>query len=210
MAFFRPTKVSLTKGPKQFVENFFQALGEDHQNGEERSSEPFYMLDEEQVNESELTSANTSQDQTTKHLIRDLVIKESSLTLSICGLFSNHLLDVRDLIIPIEEFRLNNEYHIIQDHESHEKYANLAQSLCDEPALPIEDVKSLVNEFYKKKFLTIGNQNKMAVLSSLEGVQRLTCFGNTLMGPLYMPIYRAYQFGPSGFEVGLQEGCKEL
>ena len=84
------------------------------------------MLDEEQVNESELTSANTSREQTTKHLIRDLIIKESSLTLSICGLFSNHLLDVRDLIIPIEEFRLNNEYHIIQDHESHEKYANLA------------------------------------------------------------------------------------
>ena len=65
------------------------------------------MLDQKQVNAKEPDTEELEKEQKTKQLIRNLVIRNSSLTVSVSGIFSN-LLNVRDLTIPIQEFRLHN------------------------------------------------------------------------------------------------------
>ena len=208
LLFIKPTKVTVNRDVIDFTDKMLKstlAVSMEKLKVQQSAAarDEFQVIEEEEVKEahsplglSPTTSVReqSSGEQSTKtrQLIRNLVIKETSLTLSVS---LTKLISFQNLTIPIKEFRLHK--------------SELSQFLVSDqaPGLPIQKVQDCVVKFYKEDII---NNQKLAILHSFRPVKHLSYFGGNVLSPIYKPLLSTYKFGLNGFLVGLSEGFGDL
>lgn len=105
--FLRPSKLSVNRDAIDFVDKVFKStLAQSMGNLKMHTEDDFEIIEEEEAKETGSPAAtDPSQPARTQQLIRNLVIKDTTLTLS---LHFSKLLSFQNLTIPIREFRLQN------------------------------------------------------------------------------------------------------
>ncbi len=103
-----------------------------------------------------------------KHAVKHLIIKESSLTISVAGVFSKFI-QVRDLTLNLKEFKLNCTGLANDDFYSEvlEDNIQLVADSNDVQSLPFEELLNRVVFFYRNDI--VANQ-KLAILSGFRPI----------------------------------------
>ena len=156
----------------------------------------------------ETNEKNTKLRDETKHLIRNLLIRESQLTISVSGIYSKYL-QLRDLTLTLKEFKLNcsgvgkDSFHS----EVLDESIFIVNGFGEMQSLPLDEALKRVLFFFRNDI--VANQ-KLAILSGFKPIQTIKYAGSSLLSPLYKPLYKAYHLGYLGFILGLGEGVQDF